>query len=68
MLSIEQAEFVKYLRVNQECTFRGVALEYANKYLGGYSAKKLQEFGIWLCDESRKQLNEEISDGWEWYG
>lgn len=69
-MTIQQALFVKWLRIRQEGTWRWVAGKYYDRYFHKlpYSDiifhNKSQFHGIELCDEAMKLLNEKIEDGW----
>jgi len=75
-LNKEQAEFVKYLRVNVGNSWRAVARDFQGKYpdiktIDGIpiDADKAENRGnqidgIALCDAAMTFLNETVDDGW----
>lgn len=70
ILTKEQAEFVKELRVKNDCSWRAVARDVSEKYPElGVKGNKAENWGnqfdgIALCDAAMKLLNEKVEDGW----
>lgn len=62
-MTYEQAKFVRKLRIDDEGTYRYIANEYIDKYNLDF-VENLQEYGINLCDEACRLLNESYEDGW----
>lgn len=63
-MTLSQALFVKWLRIRQESTWRYIAIEYSKRYIGEYCNYGLQMYGMNLCYEAMKLLNENVEDGW----
>lgn len=75
-MTLSQALFIKWLRIQQEGSWRYVAdkyyqryelkIPYTDKFLWEYPfpVKEYQYYGMGLCDKAMKLLNEKTEDGW----
>lgn len=61
-MTSEQAKHIKIWRTIDDCTWRTIALRYSAIYEKEVNSN--QFYGMELCDEAMKLLNESIEDGW----
>jgi hypothetical protein len=61
-MTTKQANDIKQWRTVEDCSWRTVASLFSAKYNETVISNQL--YGMELCDEAMKLLEEEIEDGW----
>ena len=61
-ITLEQAKFIKNLRVVEGYTWRAVARDYSAQYMTSRSNNQI--LGIALCTSAMLLLEEQVEDGW----
>ena len=62
LLDIEKAQFIKFLRVDEECSFRAIAAECSEKWQKDWGENQI--IGEDLCALAMQMLNEKPEQGW----
>jgi hypothetical protein len=61
-ITLEQAQFIKNLRVIEGYTWRAVARDYSEKYMDEKTNHQI--LGMNLCTSAMLLLGEHVEDGW----
>jgi hypothetical protein len=61
-ITLEQAQFIKNLRVVEGYTWRAVARDYSEKYMDEKTNHQI--LGMNLCASAMRLLGEQVEDGW----
>jgi hypothetical protein len=61
-ITLEQAQFIKNLRVVEGYTWRAVARDYSEKYMDEQTNHQI--LGMNLCESAMRLLGECVEDGW----